>query len=114
LKSRLNNVKCNEVDSQENKEKLSLSDRKSRLYVSPYFSERNRSRNRYRTITTINYVKYLIIKLFIIKIKPLKKRNNEIIIQYLSGTTVVFNKPPVVGVSMMRKQVATNLKMRDI
>jgi hypothetical protein len=27
---------------------------------------------------------------------------------------VVFNEPPVVGVSMMRKQVVTNLAMKDI
>jgi hypothetical protein len=36
-----------------------------------------------------------------IKIKPLKKRNNEIIIQYLTNATVVFHESFVVGVSML-------------
>jgi hypothetical protein len=45
-------------------------------------------------------------KLFVIKIKPLKKRNNEIIIQYLMDSidsTVIKDEPPfvrLVGVSM--------------
>jgi hypothetical protein len=49
----------------------------------------------------INYKKYLIIKLSPIKIKHLKKRNNEIIIQYLTDPTVVFHESFVLGVSML-------------
>jgi hypothetical protein len=35
-----------------------------------------------------------------IKKKPPKKRNNEIITQYLTGSIVVTDESPVVGVSM--------------
>jgi hypothetical protein len=37
---------------------------------------------------SINYTKYLIITLSLLK-RPLKKRNNEIIIQYLTAATEV-------------------------
>jgi hypothetical protein len=43
--------------------------------------------------TTINFTKYLINKFIPIKIKPLKKRNNEIIIQYLTDPTVTKDEP---------------------
>jgi hypothetical protein len=42
----------------------------------------------YLSITMINYTKDLIIKLFLLK-KASKKRNNEIITQYLTGSTMV-------------------------
>jgi hypothetical protein len=42
----------------------------------------------YLSITIVNYTKYLIIKLSPLK-KSLKKQNNEIITQYLTGSTVV-------------------------
>jgi hypothetical protein len=35
------------------------------------------------------------------EVKPLKKRNNEIIIQYVTAPTVVFHEPFVLGVSML-------------
>jgi hypothetical protein len=38
---------------------------------------------------SINYTKYLIITLSLLKKRPLKKRNNEIIIQSLTAATVV-------------------------
>jgi hypothetical protein len=36
-----------------------------------------------------------------VKIKPLKKLNNEIIIQYLTDAIVIFNESFVVGVSKL-------------
>jgi hypothetical protein len=53
----------------------------------------------YLSITIINYTKYLIIKLSLLK-KAQKKRNNEIIIQYLTGSMVKY-KSPFVGLSMV-------------
>jgi hypothetical protein len=50
-----------------------------------------------------------------IKIKPLKKRNNEIIIQYLTAPTVVCHEPFVLGVSMlsdMMSKSASNMVVR--
>jgi hypothetical protein len=49
------------------------------------------------SITIVTYTKYLIIKLSPIKIK----RNNEIIIQYLIDSAVVFHESFVLGVSLL-------------
>jgi glycine/serine hydroxymethyltransferase len=42
--------------------------------------------------------------------KPLKKRNNEIVIQYLTDSTVVKDEPPLVGLVGVSVYVRSDVK----